>query len=569
MRGMCTEYTANFIIVDIFRCIENKKYLFYILSKNFCVDREQDEENEEIYRGTYERFGFIVPSEDDVSQQASEHSILVILLSDTEIIETEFYNSKSLKVDCRKEKEKGILIGLTKDQIDKISNFFQNKEYYMGEVTVKFKVNFTHLHKAIDCIPSKVLKRIMPKHSSDFTVYSNPETNASDSKEEHDIYLGRSQLQALKVIQSCNSSKAPVLVVGPFGSGKTRLIARTAYEILQENPESRVLVCAHHQASVHNFEKYYFQHLRKASNSKLICLTPGFRWNEKISSELPNYNLIVATFSTSLYLIEYLSKGHFTHVLLDDGAQACEPETIASLCLANENTKIVIAGDHKQVRKVLQLMKLMHLFHQVGPALLVLGEQSGELKQSLLERLYQIYSSPPLSVFSQSHRSILLRNYRCHSVLQSLPSYLFYESILLPSRDKRNNQWSAHPSAGTMHFICSELNTDVSNVHDSINEKEAMILLREVLNYISKLDEQRNKYNNLCIITASAEQVQYSIISTMHVNVLLTQKNCIQRVVAQNKEKYQQLLNAGRSEDSSQISIEILPSYDIQGKQSM
>ena len=513
--------------------------MLYILWENYRSKKEenkgQDEKENEVNEegnkeenkhenaeaNRYQRYGFIVLSEEDgdamsYAQQASEHSNLVVSLSNTKEIEieTEFYNSRFLRVDDRKDYPvEGFPIGLTEDQVDKILRFFNKKNRgFMGRVIVKFKLKYSYfnrLHKAIDNIAPEVLKRIMPKHSSDFTDYcsSHIENDASDPKKKHDINLGKSQLQALQVIQSCNSSKAPVLVVGSFGSGKTHLIARAAYEILQENPESHVLVCAHHQSSVHNFEKYYFKHLTKASNSKLIRLTPGFRWNEKITKELPNYNLIVATFSTSLYLIEYLPKGHFTHVLLDEDAQVREPETIASLCLANENTKIVIAGAryHKQVRKVLQLMKLIHLFYQVGPALLVLGEQPGELKQSLLERLYQTYTSKELSDFSQSHRSTLLKNYRCHSVLLSLPSYLFYESALLPSKDKHI---SPHPKAGTMHFICSALDTNVKEVKEPVNQNEVRILLQEVLNYIDKLSEPKRNYFNLCIITASAKQVR-------------------------------------------------------------
>ena len=156
-------------------------------------------------------------------------------------------------------------------------------------------------------------------------------------------------------------------------------------------------------------------------------------------------------------------------------------------------------------------MKLMYPFHQVGPALLVLGEQPGELKQSLLERLHKTYTSPGLAEFSQSHRSTLLKNYRCHGVLLSLPSYLFYESALLPTKDKRINQFNAHPYAGTMHFICSALDTNKRKVKKSSDQKEAIIVLQEALNYINKLSEPRKNYYNLCIITASAKQVKYNI----------------------------------------------------------
>lgn len=41
--------------------------------------------------------------------------------------------------------------------------------------------------------------------------------------------------------------------------------------------------------------------------------------------------------------------GHFSHILLDEAAQAMECEAIMPLALANEDTRIVLAGDHMQV----------------------------------------------------------------------------------------------------------------------------------------------------------------------------------------------------------------------------
>lgn len=41
--------------------------------------------------------------------------------------------------------------------------------------------------------------------------------------------------------------------------------------------------------------------------------------------------------------------GFFTHILLDEAAQAMECETIMPLALATKSTRIVLAGDHMQV----------------------------------------------------------------------------------------------------------------------------------------------------------------------------------------------------------------------------
>ena len=43
--------------------------------------------------------------------------------------------------------------------------------------------------------------------------------------------------------------------------------------------------------------------------------------------------------------------GFFTHIFIDEAAQALECETLIPLGLADENTRIVLAGDHLQVRE--------------------------------------------------------------------------------------------------------------------------------------------------------------------------------------------------------------------------
>ncbi len=59
--------------------------------------------------------------------------------------------------------------------------------------------------------------------------------------------------------------------------------------------------------------------------------------------------VVITTLSTSLQLSYLNLKGHFTHIFLDEAAQAFECETIMPLSLATETTCIVMAGDHMQV----------------------------------------------------------------------------------------------------------------------------------------------------------------------------------------------------------------------------
>ncbi len=66
-------------------------------------------------------------------------------------------------------------------------------------------------------------------------------------------------------------------------------------------------------------------------------------------------NLLLMPSPVKLHVMNILfpcvcvSKGIFTHILLDEAAQAMECETIMPLALASKSTRVVLAGDHMQV----------------------------------------------------------------------------------------------------------------------------------------------------------------------------------------------------------------------------
>ena len=257
---------------------------------------------------------------------------------------------------------RGLMIGFTAKQISKLVK--RRREFHGVSVSFVLKWSyFDHLHKAIDKLPYNVIEKIIPQSCGEFTLREEKVCKICNPRKYFaGNWLKYSQLPALKTIMGCKPSKAPVLVVGSFGTGKTRLLACAAYEILQDK-RNRVLICAHHQASADSFIKNHFAKMEW--NCQVIRLVPpkyyplkGYEEYYKTVNDLKkrhnnphNISLIVTTFSTSLHLLNTVQKRYmyFTHILLDEGAQSREPESIAPLCLANKNTKIVIAGDHMQV----------------------------------------------------------------------------------------------------------------------------------------------------------------------------------------------------------------------------
>ena len=61
------------------------------------------------------------------------------------------------------------------------------------------------------------------------------------------------------------------------------------------------------------------------------------------------HNIVIVTLSTSLLLADLGLHGYFTHIFLDEAAQALEAETIMPLSLATEKTCVVLAGKGEMI----------------------------------------------------------------------------------------------------------------------------------------------------------------------------------------------------------------------------
>ncbi|RXN02103.1 putative helicase with zinc finger domain [Acipenser ruthenus] len=115
--------------------------------------------------------------------------------------------------------------------------------------------------------------------------------------------------------------------------------------------------------------------------------------------------LVVTTVSLSKHLTQLgLGIGYFTHILLDEASYATECESLLALALADESTRVVLAGDPAQLAPV------------------VYSEFARErsLHVSLIERLSQFY--PPDSCC----RIELSAHYRSQETIINLASELFY-----------------------------------------------------------------------------------------------------------------------------------------------
>ena len=218
---------------------------------------------------------------------------------------------------------------------------------------------FRNIHKSLDKLNSEIINCLIP-------IGLQPEYKMlphTPYPVEDFLWLDKEyQLLALKKMMACDNN-APFLLTGPFGTGKTRVSAAAAIAFLKI-PSHRVLICTARLHSADAFIDNYFGPITENHtmpddvNPVRLVAVDDYKYSGKYENlfkssrdhqDVLNSRLIITTFLTASELISVGVK-RFTHILIDEGALTREPEAIAPLSLADDNTKIVIAGDHLQVR---------------------------------------------------------------------------------------------------------------------------------------------------------------------------------------------------------------------------
>lgn len=252
-----------------------------------------------------------------------------------------------------------------------------------------------------------------------------------------DQKLNSKQKEAVLTITSpINIPLPPILLIGPFGTGKTFTLAQIIKQLLSQS-DARILICTHSNSAADLYIREYLHPWVESgiADAKPLRIYYHKRWVATVNSTVQKYCLIelkgntrvfkrptvedvyrhkivVVTLSTSMELASLnLKKGYFTHILLDEAAQALECEAITPLALADSNTRIVLAGDHMQM----------------SPEIFSNFARERKLHISLLERLYDHYPA------NFPTKILLCENYRAHEAIIKFTSELFYDQKLIAS----------------------------------------------------------------------------------------------------------------------------------------
>ncbi|EDS32980.1 zinc finger protein [Culex quinquefasciatus] len=171
----------------------------------------------------------------------------------------------------------------------------------------------------------------------------------------------------------------PILLIEPFGTWKTYTLAQAIKKLLLQ-PESKILICTHLNSAADLYTGRHCQQHR------------------------PEVTLNISMELTSLDL----PKGHFTHISLDEAAQAMECEAI----------RIVLACDHMRM----------------SPELFSNFAKERKLHISLLEFLYDHYPNDfPCKI-------LLCKNYQAREAIIKFTSELFYEQKLIASGKQQRHE---------------------------------------------------------------------------------------------------------------------------------
>ena len=240
------------------------------------------------------------------------------------------------------------------------------------DVHLHFEINhniFDAMQKALLSVDSSLLEKLLPSKG-----YSWRRKRKPFRRIDKGILDAEYQEQALQKSINCDPTH-PFLILGPFGTGKTRLLVNAAINLLKMR-NNVVLVCTHMNRGADYFCEHYcnefpcqrprvrpFRVTIDDKNVNVPTSTNVVRPKDLTGQE----RLVVSTFQTGSLIRQQGMSAPFTHILIDEGAQSTEPEVLCALTLANSSTRIIIAGDNHQVVVTLVNKEDEHCIYLMNP----------------------------------------------------------------------------------------------------------------------------------------------------------------------------------------------------------
>ncbi|CAG9839969.1 unnamed protein product [Diabrotica balteata] len=227
------------------------------------------------------------------------------------------------------------------------------------------------------------------KENDSLNTSGNENTRERVTLEWFNKNLNQTQKNAVMHVLWGTTRPFPYIIFGPPGTGKTITLVETILQLIRLIPSSRLLVTAPSNSAANLIALRlidsgvllpgdlvrlisYNYALKETVPDKLIpyCATASFAREDTVLSEVNNPNgiqfnsnmstlgrsrITVATCNCAgQFFLLNIPKGHFTHIIVDEAAQAGEPDVMIPLSFLNKNSgQIVLAGDPMQLGPVI------------------------------------------------------------------------------------------------------------------------------------------------------------------------------------------------------------------------
>ncbi|KAL1801573.1 hypothetical protein ACET3X_001915 [Alternaria dauci] len=369
--------------------------------------------------------------------------------------------------------------------------------------------------------------------------------------------------QAHAINDVCNNAYGtlPYLISGPPGTGKTKVLVETAMQLLETTDVKHLLVCAPSEAAADTIALRLKTYL---TTTQLFRLNRPGRADNEVPRELLQYcyieddmftlppfknlmafNVVVTSCQDTSMLAEARMTNndlwtiqnnmlsafnprenlstpplHWTALIIDEAAQATELEVLPAISVvcppstylkSSPQPRFIMAGDE----------------NQLGPRT---ASRDPRVTMSLFARLFKrpLYKDHPLSrskinpssgppVMKRSMLpmtyppfTLLIRNYRSHSAILSVPSAIFYHDTLIPeavipntplqqSDIWRGRKW---PVLFLPHYGTDEIERDGGGWYNMSEAKIACDMAQKLV------DSSSMEQSDICIMSPFAAQVK-------------------------------------------------------------
>ncbi|KAJ7160946.1 P-loop containing nucleoside triphosphate hydrolase protein [Mycena filopes] len=310
-----------------------------------------------------------------------------------------------------------------------------------------------------------------------------------------DTGLNAEQMLAVSSIV-LHESPIPFLIHGPPGTGKTRTTVEAVLQILRFHPQASIILCAPSNPATDTLvlrlrstlQPHEMLRLNDPNrtfaevplNIRQYCYVENDKYALPPWETLLRYRVVVCSCLDAGILVDAHCTNnalarleaniigslhprrqvkepimpHWTHLLIDEAAQAAEPELLIPMSVVLPGTEGDLSSTPStglafgSVRPaVTPQLVLCGDPNQLGPTITSDAARDAELDVSLLQRLFDrpVYAERRQASVFQPYIN-LVKNYRSHPAILMPPSALFYNDSLVPCAVNGTISWSGLPN---------------------------------------------------------------------------------------------------------------------------